>query len=91
MTVYIAEAIWFSDNPVDGRKRIGVFGSLEAALNTLRDIYGGDLVATEDVEGTALGTDDARTWAVHERDEEPSDEGYLWITEERVIEETSRG
>ncbi|MFC7603705.1 hypothetical protein ACFQVD_26680 [Streptosporangium amethystogenes subsp. fukuiense] len=87
MTVYIAEAIWFSENPVDGRNRIGVFGSLEAALNHLRthDTYGGDLVATEDVEGTALGTDDARTWEVHERDEEPSEEGYLWITEERVI------
>jgi hypothetical protein len=90
MTVYIVEAISFNENPVDGRTRIAVCASLDAALNILRshDIYGGeDLVATEDVEGSALGTETARTWAVHERGEEPSDEGYLWITEERVIEE----
>ncbi|TMS00154.1 hypothetical protein [Nonomuraea basaltis] len=82
--VYIAEVIWFSENPVDGRKRIAVGASLEAALNALRsdDIHGGDLVATETT--SALGTDDARTWAVHERGEEPSDEGCLWITSEQV-------
>lgn len=84
--VYIAEAIWFSDNPVDGRKRVAVGRDLDAALNAIRShhIYGGgDLVATETT--SALGTRNARTWAVHERDEEPSDEGYLWITEEKVI------
>ncbi|MET8985873.1 hypothetical protein ABZW49_10530 [Nonomuraea wenchangensis] len=85
-SVYIAEVIWFSDNPVDGRKRIAVGASLDAALNALssHDIFGGDLVATEMTEGSALGTKGARTWAVHERDEEPSDEGALWITEEQV-------
>lgn len=83
--VYIAEVIWFSDNPVDGRKRIAVCASLRAALHALRvhDIFGGDLVATKTM--SALGTDDARTWAVHERGEEPSDEGCLWITQEKVI------
>lgn len=90
--VYIAEVIWFSENPVDGRKRIAVGASLEAALYALssHDIFGGDLVATE-MTGAALGTEGARTWAVHERDEEPSDEGCLWITEEKVIGEASRG
>ncbi|MEV0382368.1 hypothetical protein [Nonomuraea sp. NPDC050643] len=82
--VYIAEVIWFSENPVDGRKRVAVGASLDAALNVLRahDIFGGDLVATETT--SALGTDDATTWAVHERGEEPDDEGCLWITEEQV-------
>jgi hypothetical protein len=82
--VYIAEVIWFSENPVDGRKRIAVCDSLDAALNVLRghDIFGGDLVATEIT--SALGTDDAHTWAVHERDEEASDEGCLWITGEQL-------
>lgn len=82
--VYIAEVIWFSENPVDGRKRIAVGASLEAALDALsrHDIFGGDLVATKTT--SALGTDNARTWAVHERGEEPSDEGCLWITEEPV-------
>ncbi|TYB69706.1 hypothetical protein FXF51_05965 [Nonomuraea sp. PA05] len=85
ITVYIAEVIWFSGNPVDGRKRVAVGASLEAALNALRtdDIFGGDLVATT-VNNAALGTKGARTWAVHERDEEPDDEGCLWITEEKV-------
>ncbi|MET7335988.1 hypothetical protein [Nonomuraea sp. NPDC005650] len=80
--VYIAEAIYFSDSPVDGRRRIAVSGSLDAALKAVRghDIYGGDLVATE--AKSALGTDAARTWAVHERGEEPDDEGHLWITRE---------
>ncbi|WP_436759364.1 hypothetical protein [Streptosporangium sp. V21-05] len=89
--VYIAEVIWFSDNPVDGRKRIAVSASLDAALNILRghDIHGGDLVATETP--SALGTKSARTWAVHERGEEPDDEGHLWITEEPVIGGSSRG
>ena len=84
--VYIAEVIWFSENPVDGRKRIAVGASLEAALNALsgHDIFGGDLLATETT--SALGTDEARTWAVHERGEESSDEGCLWITEEKVTE-----
>jgi len=83
--VYIAEVIWFSENPVDGRKRIAVCGSLDAALNVLRGhhIFGGDLVATETT-GAALGTRGARTWAVHERDEEASDEGHLWVTCEPV-------
>lgn len=91
IAVYIAEAIWFSDNPVDGRKRIAVCASLDAALNILRshDIYGGDLVAAETT--SALGTDSARTWAVHERGEEPDDEGHLWITEEQLVEELRRG
>lgn len=83
--VYIAEVIWFSENPVDGRKRIAVCRSLRAALYALRshDIFGGDLVATE-MDETELGTDAARSWAVHERGEEPSDEGHLWITREEV-------
>lgn len=82
--VYIAEVIWFADNPVDGRKCIAVGASLDAALQVLRghDIFGGDLVATETT--SALGTRDARTWAVHERGEEPDDEGNLWITREEV-------
>ncbi|MET8334391.1 hypothetical protein [Streptosporangium canum] len=89
--VYIAEVIWFADNPVDGRKRIAVCASLDAALDILRGhhIHGGDLVVTETA--SALGTSDARTWAVHERGEEPDDEGHLWITEEQLIEELSRG
>ncbi|MFC4006597.1 hypothetical protein ACFOY2_05150 [Nonomuraea purpurea] len=88
--VYIAEVIGFSENPVDGRKRIAVGASLEAALDALssHDIFGGDLAATETT--SALGTENARTWAVHERDEEPSDEGCLWITEEKVTGEASR-
>lgn len=83
--VYIAEVIWFSDNPVDGRSRIGVCASLDAALHVIRahDIYGGDLVATETT--SALGTRDARTWAVHERGDEPDDEGHLWITCEKIL------
>lgn len=82
--VYIAEAIWFGDNPVDGRTRIAVCASLDSALNALsrHKIYGGDLVSTETT--SRLGTDEARTWAVHERDEEPDDEGILWITAEAV-------
>lgn len=84
--VYIAEVIWFSENPVDGRKRIAVCASLDGALEALsgHDIFGGDLVATDMTKESALGTESARTWAVHERDEEPSDEGCLWITEEQV-------
>lgn len=84
-SVFIAECIWFSENPVDGRKRIAVAASLDAALGALgsHDIFGGDLVATE-ITGAALGTKGARTWAVHERGEEPNDEGCLWITEEPV-------
>lgn len=89
--VYIAEVIWFSENPVDGRKRITVSTSLEAALDALgsHDIFGGDLVATE-ITGAALGTKGARTWAVHERGEESSDEGCLWITEEPVTDKGER-
>jgi hypothetical protein len=84
--VYIAEVIWFGENPVDGRIRIAVCDSLDVALDALRthDIYGGDLVATDATEGSALGIEGARTWAVRERGEEPDDEGCLWITEERV-------
>lgn len=85
-TVYIAEVIWFEDNPVDGRDRIAVGVSLDAALSALREhhIHGGDLVATETEEGSALGTKWARTWAVHERGEEPDSEGHLWITSEEL-------
>lgn len=88
--VHIAEVIWFSDNPVDGRTRIAVCASFDAALNILRghDIYGGDLVATETT--SALSTRNARTWEVHERGEEPDGEGHLWITEEQVIEGVRR-
>lgn len=82
--VYIAEVIWFCDNPVDGRTRIAVCQSLDEALAILRghDIHGGDLVATETT--SALGTRQARTWAVHEKGEEPDDMGHLWITEEPI-------
>ncbi|PZG47472.1 hypothetical protein C1I98_13460 [Spongiactinospora gelatinilytica] len=82
--VYIAEVVWFDDNPVDGRDRIAVCACLDAALKALRDhdVHGGDLVATETT--SALGTDSARTWAVHERGEEPDDDGHLWITREQV-------
>lgn len=82
--VYIAEAIWFENNPVDGRERIAVCGSLDGALSALREhgIYGCDLVATETE--SALGSETARTWAVHERDGKASDEGLLWITGEEV-------
>lgn len=82
-TVYIAEEIWFGDNPVDGRKRLSVHSTLDGALSALNNINGPGLVATEKT-GGALGTDDARTWAVHEPDEEPSDEGWMWITAEQV-------
>lgn len=81
-TVYIAEEIWFSDNPVDGRKRLSVHATLEGALAALNNINGPGLVATETT--SALGTDDARTWAVHEPDEEPDDGGFMWITAEQV-------
>lgn len=83
--VYIAEAIWFGDNPVDGRTRIAVCTTLDDALACLREhpIYGGDLIATE-IADSALGTDDAETWAVHEAGTEASDEGHLWITSEHV-------
>jgi hypothetical protein len=82
--VYIAEVIWFEENPVDGRTRIAVCASLDSALTVLREheIHGGDLVATETT--SALGTDTARTWAVHEKGTEPDDEGCLWITAEDV-------
>lgn len=84
-TVYIAEVIWFGDNPVDGRNRIAVCTSLEDAVTALRedDSDRPDLVATE-VTDSALGSKTARTWAVHERGEEPDDEGHLWITSEQV-------
>lgn len=83
--VYIAEAIWHEENPIDGRARVAVCRSLEDALGVLRGhgIYGGDLAATE-VTDSAVGTADARTWAVHERTEKPDDEGCLWITEEKI-------
>jgi hypothetical protein len=82
--VYIAEAIWFGDNPVDGRTRIAVCATLDSALAALsgHDIYGGDLIATE--VPSALGTKTATTWAVHERTEEADDEGILWITREEL-------
>lgn len=79
-TVYIAEEIWFGDNPVDGRDRIAVCATLDGALDALRDRDGGDLVATET--RSALGN--GKTWEVHERGEEPDDEGHLWITSEQV-------
>ncbi|MGI5414257.1 hypothetical protein [Actinomadura luteofluorescens] len=84
-SVYIAEAIWFQNNPVDGRERIAVCASLDDAVTALRDhgIYGGDLVATK-VDPGSLGTDTAQAWAVHERGKEPDDEGHLWITAEHV-------
>lgn len=84
--VYIAEVVWFADNPVDGRQRVAVCTSLNDALHILRrhEIHGGDLVATETT--SALGSSTARTWAVHERDEEPSDEGFRWITSEMVTQ-----
>ncbi|MFF4195186.1 hypothetical protein [Nonomuraea sp. NPDC001831] len=44
-------------------------------------IYGGALVATKMASG-ALEADAARAWAVHERAQEPDDEGHLWITRE---------
>ncbi|MET8006261.1 hypothetical protein [Nonomuraea glycinis] len=90
--VYIAEAIWYHDNPVDGRDRIAVADSLDTALQAVRghDIYGGDLVATEITDTpSALGTDAARTWAVHQRGEEPTDEGLLWITHEPLTRPAS--
>lgn len=80
--VYVAEVIWFGDDPVDGRTRVAVCASLDDALDALRERTGSDLVATQ--ASSALGTQHARTWAVHRRDEPPSDEGYLWITEEPV-------
>jgi hypothetical protein len=81
--VYVAEAIWFEENPVDGRTRVAVCATLDGALDALREhhIFGGDLVATE-AERSALGTATARTWAVHERGSHPDDEGCLWITGE---------
>jgi hypothetical protein len=84
-SVYIAEVIWFEENPVDGRTRIAVCTSLDDALTSLRehDIFGGDLVATE-ISGSALGSRDAQTWAVYDRGAEPNDEGHLWITRENV-------
>lgn len=86
-SVFVAEAVWFENDPVDGRERIAVGVTLGDALSALRDhgIYGGDLVATETTSGSALGTETARTWAVHERTEKPSDEGLLWITEEQLL------
>jgi hypothetical protein len=83
-TVYIAELIWFCENPVDGRCRVAVCASLDAAVAALRqeDSDNPALVATE-VTGSALGSPAAQTWAVHERGEEP-DEGYMWITAEQV-------
>lgn len=82
--VYIAEVIWFGENPVDGRTRVAVRTTLEGALQALRDRSGDPhLVATE-VDRSALGTAQARTWAVHRRGQGPDEEGHLWITEERV-------
>lgn len=82
--VYIAEVIWFEDNPVDGRSRIAVCTTLAGALAALRahHIFGGDLVATETQ--SALGSEESRTWAVHVRGTVPSDEGHTWITSEPV-------
>lgn len=82
--VYIAEVVFFEDNPVDGRKRVAVCSTLEGAISALRkdDDREPELVATETT--SALGSESARTWAVHEPDEEPSDFGCLWITAERV-------
>jgi hypothetical protein len=90
--VYIAEVIWFEDNPVDGRIRIAVCTSLEDALTSLRehDIYGGDLLATK-VSESALGSKDAQTWAVHENGSEPDDMGHMWITSENVRTPGPRG
>ncbi|MEU7631769.1 hypothetical protein AB0C34_17525 [Nocardia sp. NPDC049220] len=84
-TVYIAEAIWFQDNPVDGRHRLAICASLDDALQVLRahPIHGDPhLTATETT--SALGSVNARTWAVHHRDKEPDDEGVLWITAEII-------
>lgn len=85
-SVFVAEVIWFGENPVDGRDRIAVCRSLDDAVTALReddDCDRPDLVATE-VTDSALGTEGARTWAVHERGTEPDDEGHLWITEEQI-------
>lgn len=82
--VYIAEVIFFDDNPADGRRRVAVCTSLDGALAALRrDEDGADLVATE-VSPSALGSATSTTWAVHERSVEPDDEGHLWITREEV-------
>jgi hypothetical protein len=93
-TVYIAEVIWFGDNPVDGRRRVAVCTTLESAVAALQEdgTTRGNLVATETM--SALGSKAARTWAVHEPDEEPDDEGCLWVTSEQLREDTlgaSRG
>lgn len=83
--VYIAEVIFFDDNPADGRRRVAVCTSLEGALAALQNDDGQDeeLVATE-VSPSVLGSATSTTWAVHERGTEPDDEGHLWITREAV-------
>ncbi|WP_194838599.1 hypothetical protein [Nocardia sp. XZ_19_369] len=85
-TVYIAEAIWFGEDPVGGRNRLAVCSSLDVALHALRThpIYGDpSLRATETT--SALGTlPHTRTWAVHRPDAEPDDDGVLWITAEAI-------
>lgn len=87
-TVYIAESLDYSDNVVDGRERIAVSGTLDGALTSLRnhEIHGGDLVVTPSPEAQ-IGTDDARTWAVHERGSDPDEgsEAFLVITAEPVL------
>ncbi|WP_143220361.1 hypothetical protein [Actinomadura sp. CNU-125] len=83
--VFIAEVIFFDDNPADGRRRVAVCTSLEGALTALQNdgTDNDDLVATE-VSPSALGSATSTTWAVHERGAAPDDEGLLWITREEV-------
>ncbi|WP_329521191.1 hypothetical protein [Spirillospora sp. NBC_01491] len=84
--VYIAESIWFDDNPVDGRTRLATCLSLDEALAAIKGhgIFGEpNLVATV-VEDSALHGEGGRTWAVHPEGQEPNDEGHLWITEEKI-------
>lgn len=88
LTVYIAEAIWFEDNPVNGRKRIAVATTLDGALKAIREdkIYGDAALIATEVTDSALGSENAKTWHVHASDADPDDEGCLWITSEPVSE-----
>lgn len=81
--VYIPEAVDTSDNVWDGRTRYGVHLTLQSALAALEARYGGQddpVVATQCETAHIAETD----WMVHRRSEEPSEEGMLWIFQERV-------
>ncbi len=84
--VYIAEGIFFGENVVDGRKRLGTCLTLEGALKAITDdeVFGEPGLVATPSEPSALHGEGGATWAVHPEGTEPDVEGCMWITREVI-------